>query len=187
MRRYLIKPALKKNKYISRSKGYTAVEVVIILVIIAILAAISIPAFMSYVSDATDRSREKETAAVAEAAEIAVDKVYKLGTPIDEINSDSKAARNLRDRILNTAGASGKIVSFHVSSGEFYNHISEKAAGKPAPKDLDFTKAGTVEFLEYEGEDGKWYGQYRVLPDYSSQVRMVDYPQFGSKVTVNND
>lgn len=172
---------------LTKTKGYTAVEIIIISAIILILAGITITAVIGYTGDAVDMSRAKETQSVADAAGTAVYKVYQLGIPIDEINSSDKAAVNLRKKILSETGATGHIISFHVSNGQNCIFSAEATGGKPAPMHLDFTKVGTLEFLEYESADGRWVGQYRAMPDYSAEIRVLDAPQGGSKVMVNDD
>lgn len=154
--------------YLKNNKGFTLVEIVVVIVILAILAAISIPSLAGYISYSQDRSRETETQSIAKAAETAVLRAYKVGTKINDINGDDDIGNNLRTKILTMTGTTGEIVKFHVSTGEFDGETPDT----PAPNSLNFTKAGTLEYLEYKGTDGDWYGEYRVLADGSTQVRV---------------
>jgi len=181
-----MKPMIKKIDLIYEKKGITIVEIVIVILIIAVLAVITVPAVIDFKDVTADRSRTEETQAVVASAKNAIERIHSFGIPIEDINNNSRAAQNFRTRILFAAGASGKIVSFHVSTGENVNATAE-AERNPAPKHLDFTGEGTLEFLEYRGSNGNWYGQYRVLADMSPQIRIVNAPHGGPDVTVGND
>lgn len=168
------------NRKQKNNKRLTPVEAIVIFIIIVLLAAVTLPEFKNFTGEVTDKSRIKETQSVAAAAQSATDKVYKMGASLNDINGSNTAAKNLRKRILAMSGASGKIISFHVSNG---SNLKPKVAN-PAPKNLNFMPPGTVELLEYEGADGIWYGQYRVLSDGSTETRILSTP---SRIAVTND
>lgn len=165
------------------NRGITIIEVVVIVLIIAVLAVITIPAAIDFTGGTADRSRSEETRAVVTAAQNAVDRILAAGMPVEEINGNTELAQNLRSRILFAAGASGEIVSFHVSTGVNVDR-TEEAKRNPAPKDLDFSAPGTLEFLEYKGSKGNWFGQYRILANDEPQIRIMSSPQGGPNVTV---
>lgn len=167
---------------LKNNKGFTLVEIVVVLVILAILAAISVPSLAGYISDSKDRSRVTETESVAVAAETAALRAYKVGTKISDINGSDNIGKNVRKKALTITGASGKIVGYRISDGS----NEGTTPSTPAPNSKNFTKAGTLEFLQYEGSNGEWYGVYRILADGKVEVK-VDKNRMQSQGADIND
>ncbi len=78
----------KKNtlKALSKNKGFTLVELIVVLVILAILAAILVPTLLGYI----DRARSEKDYSTAQAVRVAtqaqIDELYGKGD--DEVTQD---------------------------------------------------------------------------------------------------
>lgn len=83
------------KKTLSKNKGFTLVELIVVLVILAILAAILVPTLLGYI----DKARSEKDFATAQSVRVAtqaqIDELYGKGdnkVEASDINADAKKA-----------------------------------------------------------------------------------------------
>ena len=105
----------KKNslKALSKNKGFTLVELIVVLVILAILAAILVPTLLGYI----DKARSEKDFATAQAIRVAcqaeIDEAY--GKNCTDVSSLSDAQKNAA---LDLVGATVKNKKYYIDSQE---------------------------------------------------------------------
>ena len=79
----------KKNslKALSKNKGFTLVELIVVLVILAILAAILVPTLLGYIDRARSEKDYSTAQAVRVAAQAQIDELYGKGN--DSVDNDT--------------------------------------------------------------------------------------------------
>lgn len=93
----------KTKKILSKNKGFTLVELIVVLVILAILAAILVPTLLGYI----DKARSEKDFATAQAVRVAtqaqIDELYGKGD--DKVEKADITKNDVKKEIFKLVGA----------------------------------------------------------------------------------
>ncbi|SCX98796.1 prepilin-type N-terminal cleavage/methylation domain-containing protein [Lachnospiraceae bacterium XPB1003] len=93
----------KTKKILSKNKGFTLVELIVVLVILAILAAILVPTLLGYI----DKARSEKDFATAQAVRVAtqaqIDELYGKGD--DKVEKSDINKNDVKKEIFKLVGA----------------------------------------------------------------------------------
>ena len=135
----------KKKNHLSKNKGFTLVELIVVLVILAILAAILVPTLIGYIREAKVKRYLPNAQACREAAQAAFVEQYALngdvpaGTPVvsgagetspeNNSNNDDQDVSNtdFAKGIIKTAGVNPEPYLFMVAVGSNAGKIGNEA------------------------------------------------------------
>ena len=151
----------KKNslKALSKNKGFTLVELIVVLVILAILAAILVPTLLGYI----DKARSEKDFATAQAVRVAVqaqlDELYGKGEAASTISDAANKKAALK---LVTGNEDGKLDSQTIAIETIELETGAGAIGYQIKKiTVKITeKDGTTSHLyEYDSSTNAWTGK----------------------------
>ena len=147
----------KKNsiKALSKNKGFTLVELIVVLVILAILAAILVPTLLGYIDRARSEKDYSTAQAVRVAAQAQIDELYGKGNDSvdnDTINDNDKNKNEGAILNLVCGNKEGKLDGQTISIEDVTiknNQITSITVGiKPA--------SGTMKKYKYDSNNNTW-------------------------------